>query len=110
MTLNPALKKGIYFDLNIKSLRLFYPKGHWNQAYSDIRTYLETHNFEHIQGSGYHSLTPMSESNAMVIIFSMYETFSWLQSCISICIISDIPTLYDVSLLFALQTEDITSS
>ena len=110
MTLNPALKKGIYFDLNIKSLQKFYPKSNWLQAYSDIRNYLEVHNFEHIQGSGYHSLISMSEPAAMVIIFAMYKKFPWLQPCVSICIISDIPTIYDVSILFALQTEDFQNS
>ena len=108
--MNELLKKGLYFDLDTSALKKHYPKGDWHQAYFDIRHYLETHKFEHIQGSGYHSCLPMEETTAMKIAFSMYNFFPWLQSCVSICIISDIPTVYDVSILFALQTEDFQNS
>lgn len=92
-----SLKKGIYFDLNIRALKIFYPKADWRHAYFDIRQFLEANNFEHIQGSGYHSQSSLSEVDAMKIIYFMYSELSWLSSCVSICIISDIPHIYDVS-------------
>lgn len=95
--MDDSLKKGIYFDLNIQALKMFYPKADWHHAYSDIRQFLESNNFEHIQGSGYHSQRSLNEVDAMKIIYSMYYELSWLSACVSICIISDIPHIYDVS-------------
>lgn len=48
-------RKGINFDLNTEALKQYYPKENWNNAYYDVRYFFETHGFEHIQGSGYHS-------------------------------------------------------
>lgn len=49
-------KKGINFDLDTEALKEYYPKSDWHNAYYDIRNFFERNDFEHIQGSGYHSV------------------------------------------------------
>ena len=54
-------RKGINFDLNTQALKEYYPKGDWHNAYADVRDFFEANGFEHIQGSGYHSVEAMSD-------------------------------------------------
>lgn len=94
-------KKGINFDLDTEALKKYYPKSDWHNAYYDIRSFFEKNGFEHIQGSGYHSVEPMSEAKAMTVIYKMTKEFSsWLNYCVNICTISDVPELYDISHVF----------
>ncbi len=53
-------RKGINFDLNTQALKEYYPKGDWHNAYADVRDFFEANGFEHIQGSGYHSVEAIS--------------------------------------------------
>ena len=94
------LKKGINFDLNTQSLKKYYLKGDWHNAYYDIRTFFEKNEFEHIQGSGYHSKTAMSESKAMSVIYAMSKELDWINGCVNVCTISDVPELYNSSYVF----------
>jgi len=94
-------KKGINFDLDTESLKHCYPKGDWHNAYFDIRGFFRENGFKHIQGSGYHSTESMSEAKAMAVIYQMTQKFPWLNSCVNICTISDVPELYDISYVFA---------
>ena len=66
-------RKGINFDLNTQALKEYYPKGDWHNAYADVRDFFEANGFEHIQGSGYHSVEAMSEAKAMAVIYQMNQ-------------------------------------
>ena len=99
--MDSALKKGINFDLDTQSLQDNYKKSDWHNAYYEVRNFFEANGFEHIQGSGYHSAEPMSEAKAMAVIYQMIKKLPWLNGCVSICTISDIPELYDISHVFA---------
>ena len=90
-------KKGINFDLDTESLKKYYPKGDWHNAYNDLRTYFEKNGFEHIQGSGYHSKDAMSEANAMAVIYTL-----------KVCTISDVPELYDISHVFEREVQNLS--
>ena len=98
--MDSSLRKGINFDLDTEALKKYYPKGDWRHAYYDVRGFFEKNEFEHIQGSGYHSKDPMSETRAMSIIYKMTKIFPWLNYCVSVCTISDVPELYDISHVF----------
>ena len=76
-------RKGINFDLNTQALKEYYPKGDWHNAYADVRDFFEANGFEHIQGSGY----------------------PWLNYCVNVCTISDVPELFDISHVFAREAE-----
>ncbi len=73
-----SLRKGINFDLDTAALQQHYPKKDWHNAYYDVRTYFEKNGFEHIQGSGYHSVEPMSEAKAMAVIAPLQMYLSCL--------------------------------
>ena len=98
-------RKGINFDLDTEALQYHYPKGDWHNAYYNVRTYLEKNGFEHIQGSGYHSAEAMSEARAMSVVYKMTKEFSWLNYCVRICTISDVPELYDISHVFMREAQ-----
>lgn len=99
--MDSALRKGINFDLSTEALQNYYPKADWYNAYYDVRSYFLKKCFEHIQGSGYHSEKPMSEAKAMAVIYQMTKELPWLNCCVSICTISDVPELYDISHVFS---------
>ena len=90
-------RKGINFDLDTEALQ--------HNAYYDVRAYFEKSGFEHIQGSGYHSIEAMSETKAMSVIYKMTKEFPWLNYCVSICTISDVPELYDISHVFMREAQ-----
>ncbi len=98
--MDSSQKKGINFDLDTDALKKYYSEGDWHKAYYDIRGFFERNGFEHIQGSGYHSVMPMSEAKAMTVIYNMTKEFVWLNYCVNICTISDVPELYDISHVF----------
>ena len=77
-------RKGINFDLNTQALKEYYPKGDWHNAYADVRDFFEANGFEHIQGSGYHSVEAMSEAKAMAVIYQMTKEFPWLNYCVNV--------------------------
>ncbi|MCD7765024.1 MAG: hypothetical protein LUH53_00680 [Lachnospiraceae bacterium] len=93
-------RKGINFDLDTAALKRYYPGGDWHNAYNDVRQYFENHDFEHIQGSGYHSVKAMSEAKAMAVIYQMTKQFPWLNYCVAVCTIADVPVLYDITHVF----------
>ncbi|MDO5392831.1 MAG: hypothetical protein Q4F24_17320 [Eubacteriales bacterium] len=98
-------KKGINFDLDTEALKVHYPKENWNNAYYEVRSFFEAHGFEHIQGSGYHSVKPMSELDAMSVIYQMARKFPWLNYCVSVCTIADVPETFDISHVFVREAE-----
>lgn len=51
----------------------------------------------------------MSEADAMSIIFVMTEKFPWLNHCVNVCTISDVPETYDISYVFAREAERLGS-
>ena len=94
------VRQGIHFDMNTKALQIYYPKSAWRAAYDDVRKFFEQNGFEHEQDSGYHSIHPMTQSDAMVIMADMRAAFPWLNKCVKICTIADVPTTYDLTPLF----------
>lgn len=47
----------------------------------------------------------MSEAKAMSVIYKMTKEFPWLNYCVSICTISDVPELYDISHVFVREAQ-----
>ncbi len=101
-------RKGIYFDLDTEALKEYYLKGDWHNAYYDVRLYFEKNGFEHIQGSGYHSIEAMSEAKAMAVIYQMTKEIPWLNYCVDVCTISDVPELYDISHVFEREAQKLS--
>lgn len=108
--MDSAQKKGINFDLDTEALKKHYTTGDWHNAYYDIRNFFEKNGFEHIQGSGYHSLMTMSEANAMAVIYQMTKKFPWINYCVKVCTIADVPETFDISHVFAREAERLENA
>ena len=100
-----SAKKGINLDLDTEALKRHYTKGDWHKAYYEVRNHFEKNGFEHIQGSGYHSLMPMSEASAMAVIYQMTKKFPWINYCVSVCTISDVPETFYIAHVFVREAE-----
>ena len=98
--MDDSQRKGINFDLDTKILQKNYLNGDWHNAYNDIKIFFESNGFEHIQGSGYHSIKPVSELNAMGVIYKLIKTYPWIKNCVKVCTIADIPETYDITNVF----------
>jgi virulence-associated protein VapD len=86
--------------MDTKALEKYYPKKSWRNAYDDVKNFLISKDFEHEQGSGYHSVKPMRRAKAMRVIREMIKKHPWLNQCVRICTISDVPVMFDISYMF----------
>lgn len=66
----------ISFDLIIDAIKAHY-RGHETQAYHDIRRVLESHKFEHKQGSLYFSRPGGTAVDVFVAIQDLQRTYPW---------------------------------
>ncbi|MCD7993833.1 MAG: hypothetical protein LUK37_19410 [Clostridia bacterium] len=103
--MNSRQKKGINFDLDTEALKEHDTKGDWRNAYHDIRNFFSENGFEHIQGSGYRSFMPLSESDVMTRVYQMTKTFPWINDCIRDCTLADVSETYAISHVFDKEAE-----
>lgn len=75
------MKKAINFDIDTKVYQSMTQK-HPSNAYYEIRHFLETNGFEHRQGSGYVSITTVTDADINILINKMSLTFEWLKHCV----------------------------
>ena len=69
----------IAFDLDTETLKELYPAPSWNNAYSDIRRFLEENGFEHKQGSVYFGRDSIDAVNCVLIVQQMSLEFDWFE-------------------------------
>ena len=50
----------------------------------------------------------MSEAKAMAVIYQMTKEIPWLNYCVSVCTISDVPELYDISHVFEREAQQLS--
>jgi virulence-associated protein VapD len=86
-------QKCIMFDLNINEIKTAIIEGEakfksYTTAYNKIRRYLEKGGFEHEQGSGYTSKSPMSVEDVQNVFFTLGEKNTWLSTCMTKCRLS----------------------
>jgi virulence-associated protein VapD len=98
--MNRRIRQGIHFDLDTKALETYYPKSSWRSAYEDIKLFLKIKGFEHEQGSGYHSMAPMSQAEAVRVLDQLLVAHPWLHKCVRVCTVADIPEMFDFSTMF----------
>ena len=49
----------------------------------------------------------MSEANAMAMIYKMTQELPWLNYCVSVCTISDVPELFDITHVFPREAQKL---
>lgn len=87
----------ITFDLDTEILQRAYPSSSWNNAYYDIRRFLEENGFEYKQGSVYFSKDEDIDAvTCVAIVQDMSEEFSWL-----------VPSLKDIRMLRIEENNDL---
>ena len=92
--------KQIAFDLDTKSLKIYYPKNNWRKAYEDIKEYMYSNNFIWIQGSVYTSKIGMSNSNVRNIVKILQDDYKYLNKCVRDIVVTNIGKTYKLNNLF----------
>ncbi len=112
MEVNPKSRVSIYFDMDTHKLEDALGKS-WRNAYSDIRTHMEKNDFEHEQGSVYHSNSERGYMDVVNVIQELAEENQWFSDCvrkISFARISDehdlLPVLENGQLSFKFEMEN----
>ncbi len=73
----------ITFDLQVASLQQHYPGASYNNAYGDIKRFLETQGFERQQGSVYFGNESTNAVTTTLAVAAMAKEFPWLEHCVT---------------------------
>lgn len=74
----------VNFDLGVKECKehyATYTNKHWRHAWSDVKSYLKEHGFEHTLYSGYVSEKPMNYIEATKVFSKMNKDMPWVAYC-----------------------------
>lgn len=75
--MRPPVTYAIAFDLDTQILQEVYPNASWNNAYYDIRSFMEANGFIHQQGSVYFGDSTIDPVTCVLVAQKMSETFAW---------------------------------
>jgi virulence-associated protein VapD len=67
----------IAFDLDTQILQKIYPNASWNNAYYDIREFLESNGFIHQQGLVYFGGETIDPVTCVIVTQKLSEKFAW---------------------------------
>lgn len=90
ITRNTPMYKALYFDLDTKNLRQYCSKTSPQVAYYYIFRFLIKNDFEHAQGSGYHSNFQTTDIVIMELVNEMMNKWSWFEKCVKELEVTDI--------------------
>ena len=80
--INKDTRKQISFDLDTGILKEIHGEKNYTKAYSDIRSFMESNDFEHIEGSVYASKNTMNNQKVMDLIEDLKEKHEYLDKCV----------------------------
>ncbi len=72
----------IILDLDTDTLKQIYPNTSWNNAYSDVRTYLTSRGFEWVQGSGYFGDDSVDAVRCVRVVQRLAKRFPWFTASV----------------------------
>lgn len=96
----PESRKQIAFDLETSNLKIYYPKEKWQNAYYDIRIFMQNNGFEWQQGSVYISKKRMSIQNTSKLLGTLVDEYPWLNVCMRDCVVTNIGRSHSQNYLF----------
>jgi len=73
----------IAFDLDTECLKKSYPGANYQNAYGEIRAFLEGHDFTNRQGSLYYGGKKTTMVSAVLAATELGKTFPWLSGCVT---------------------------
>ena len=74
--------KQITFDLDTNVLKQIHGEKNYTKAYSDIRSFMKSNNFEHIEGSVYASKDILDDSEVLEILDDLKEKHEYLDKSV----------------------------
>jgi len=86
----------IAFDLDTSQLEKLYPNDSWRNAYTDVRKELESHGFDHQQGSVYFGTERVDAVTCVLAVQSLGKKFSWFA-----------PSVHDIRMLRIEENNDL---
>lgn len=75
-------RKQITFDLDTNILKQIHGEKNYTKAYRDIRSFMESNDFEHIEGSAYASKNVMSNFDVLKTIDKLKEKHAYLNKSV----------------------------
>lgn len=72
----------IAFDLSVSALEQRYPGNSYNNAYGDIKKFLEGHGFNRQQGSVYFGSQEMDMVKCVMAVNAMSREYTWFKDCV----------------------------
>lgn len=75
-------RKQITFDLDTGILKEIHGEKNYTKAYSDIRSFMENNDFEHIEGSVYASQKPIEDLDVLGLIKDLKQEHEYLDKCV----------------------------
>ena len=95
-TMRPPVTYAITFDLDTQILEDLHPNASWKNAYSDIRGFLDTKGFDHVQGSVYFGRQEIDVVTCIVAAQELALAFDWFE-----------PSVKDIRMLRIEENNDL---
>ncbi len=73
----------ISFDLSVAALEQNYPGNSYNNAYGEIKRFLDTKGFSRQQGSVYFGDSSVDAVKTVMAVNAMSQQLPWLKACVS---------------------------
>ncbi|MBI5919509.1 MAG: virulence factor [Nitrosomonadales bacterium] len=74
----------IAFDLRVADLQVHYTGNSYNNAYGDIKNFLQTKGFNRQQGSVYFGDTATVDAvKCVMAVNSLSQTYPWFKQCVT---------------------------
>lgn len=89
----------VVFDFDTDLLKQLYPSPSWNNAYSDVRSYLTARGFTWIQGSAYFGDESIDAVRCVRVVQKMAKKFPWFT-----------PAVRDLRMLRIEENNDLRSA
>jgi virulence-associated protein VapD len=86
----------IAFDLDTSQLEKLYPNSSWRNAYTDVRKELESHGFDHQQGSVYFGTERVDAVTCVLAVQALSRKFDWFS-----------PSVHDIRMLRIEENNDL---
>lgn len=94
-----AKRKQLIFDIDTKVAEQILGDG-YRGLYSDIRSFLDKEQFEHIEGSAYMSKNPMTNLELSNILKYLKVQYPYLEKCVREIHQADISNVHSLSHIF----------
>lgn len=93
-------RKQLTFDIDTKVAKEILGKSNYTTAYSNIKSYMKSRRWIHIEGSVYMSQKPMSNTMVALFISDLKKQYPYLSKCIRNIHQSDISNIHSLDHLF----------